>query len=97
MTIYKGYTAEIDRDEETGVFHGRVSGIQDIVTFEGKTLEEAEREFSRSIDAYLRFCREIDWEPNPPTVQTVQKVPQTGRLRFAPPPAGQPNSINIVS
>lgn len=94
MTIYKGYTAEIDRDEETGVFHGRVSGIQDIVTFEGKTLEEAEREFSRSIDAYLKFCREIDWEPNLPT---VQKVPQTRRLRFASPQAGQPNSINIVS
>jgi predicted HicB family RNase H-like nuclease len=67
MLTYKGYTAEIREDVDAGIFHGQVLNIKDVVTFEGRTPEEAQLEFYRSVDAYLTFCQEIGQEPNQPT------------------------------
>lgn len=64
---YKGYAGKIvDYDEETGLLHGRVLGIRDVVTFEAKTIEEAIGEFKKSLDVYLAFCAELGQEPAKP-------------------------------
>jgi predicted HicB family RNase H-like nuclease len=36
MIEYKGYTGVIEFDPSTDAFHGRVVGLQDVVTFEGQ-------------------------------------------------------------
>ena len=63
---YKGYTAAFEYEPRERVFHGRVQGIRDIVTFEAPTLPELEREFRISVDVYLECCAEDGLTPNPP-------------------------------
>jgi predicted HicB family RNase H-like nuclease len=63
---YKGYTTILKRDPDSRIWYGRVSNIQDMVTFEAKTQTAAEEKFRKSIDAYLSFCQILGQMPNPP-------------------------------
>jgi predicted HicB family RNase H-like nuclease len=63
MMEYKGYTGQITTvDENQGLFHGRVDGLIDVITFEGRTPEEIVQAFRDSVDDYLDFCR-MEKEP----------------------------------
>lgn len=66
MMTYKGYTASIEVDVEAGILFGRVLDINDVVTFKGKTVEEARKEFQNSVDDYLAFCEDLGEEPDKP-------------------------------
>jgi predicted HicB family RNase H-like nuclease len=66
MMNYKGYTAKVEFDDEAMIFHGEVIGIRDVVTFQGRSVEEIEKAFSESVDDYLDFCKERGEEPNKP-------------------------------
>lgn len=66
MLTYKGYSGQIEVDTEAGLLFGRVLGIRDVITFKGKTVEEAVQAFQDSIDDYLEFCQERGEEPNKP-------------------------------
>lgn len=66
MMIYKGYTASIEVDVEAGILFGQVLGINDVVTFKGKTVDEVCQEFHKSVDDYLAFCAELGEEPDKP-------------------------------
>jgi len=63
MLKYKGYTGVVQFDEEAMIFHGNVVGLRDVVTFRGSTPTEIKKEFKRSIDGYLDWCRELGQEP----------------------------------
>lgn len=64
---YKGYTGHIvDFDEETGMLHGRVLGLRDVVTFEAETIPAAIEEFKKSLDVYLAFCEKQGKSPEKP-------------------------------
>ena len=63
---YKGYTAHVEVDDEDGVLHGWVDGIEDVVTFEAESLQDLEREFRISVDEYLAFCARDEVEPEKP-------------------------------
>lgn len=66
MKLYKGYTGSIEFDDEDMVFHGRVLGLRDIVTFEAETAGELVKAFQDSVDDYLAFCKERGQEPQKP-------------------------------
>jgi predicted HicB family RNase H-like nuclease len=66
MMHYKGYYGRTELDDEAGLFHGRVVGIRDVVTFEGRTVRELRKAFRDSVDDYLAFCRERGEEPDKP-------------------------------
>lgn len=66
MRPYKGYSGSIEFDDEDMVFHGRVLGLRDIVTFEAETAEELVKAFHDSVDDYLAFCKERSLEPQKP-------------------------------
>ena len=67
MMEYKGYTGRLTAvDEDEGIFHGVVTGIHDVVTFEGKSPEELVQAFHESVDDYLAFCAERSEEPEKP-------------------------------
>jgi predicted HicB family RNase H-like nuclease len=63
---YKRYYGKISVDVENGILHGTVLGIQDVVTFEGKTVPELIQAFRDSVDEYLAFCAESGREPEKP-------------------------------
>lgn len=66
MLKYKGYAATIGVDVEAGILCGKVLDINDEITFQGKTVEEAAQAFHHSVDQYLKFCREQGLEPDKP-------------------------------
>lgn len=67
MMEYQGYTGQITAlDEVQGIFHGVVYGINDIITFEGKTPEELVQAFHDSVDDYGAFCEERAEPPEKP-------------------------------
>lgn len=79
---HKGYVGKIvEVDEDTGLLHGRVLGIRDVVTFEGRTVEEARAAFLDSVDDYLAFCTEMGQSPDKPYSGTfnVRLAPQVHR------------------
>ena len=67
MMEYKGYIAgPIEFDAEDGTFSGTVSGLRDVIHFEGSTARELTKAFRESIETYLRFCSENGQEPDRP-------------------------------
>ena len=66
MMTYKGYTGFTEKDDEAGIWFGRVIGIRDVITFKAETMEQARKEFEISVDDYLEFCQELNREPEPP-------------------------------
>jgi predicted HicB family RNase H-like nuclease len=66
MMTYKGYTASLEVDVEAGILFGQVLDINDVITFKGKTVDEARQEFQNSVDDYLAFCEELGEEPDKP-------------------------------
>jgi predicted HicB family RNase H-like nuclease len=66
MMEYKGYMAEVTFDDEAQVLHGEVVNTRDVITFQAETVADLKREFEKSVDVYLRFCKEIGQEPEKP-------------------------------
>ena len=54
---YKGYNGSVLYSAEDRVLHGRVVGIRDAITYEGSDVNSLERNFKKSVDEYLRFCK----------------------------------------
>ena len=70
------YIAEVEIDEEVGIFHGRTINMRDIVTFEGKSISELKREFAKSVKVYLDWCKADGVEPEKPfTGKFLVRVP----------------------
>lgn len=63
---YKGYTAYIEFDEDSSLFHGEVLDTKDVITFQGTSVKELKKAFKDSVDDYLAFCKERDEEPDKP-------------------------------
>ena len=73
---YKGYTGTYEIDEERSVLVGWVEGLSDVITFEGRTVEELVRAFHDSVDDYLAFCAEQNRPPEKPySGRFVVRVP----------------------
>jgi predicted HicB family RNase H-like nuclease len=66
MLKYKGYVAAIEFDNEADIFHGEVINMSDIVTFQGRSIDELRRTFKESVDEYLAFCKATDRQPIKP-------------------------------
>jgi predicted HicB family RNase H-like nuclease len=66
MMEYKGYLSRIEFDDEASIFHGEVINIQDVITFQGKSVDELRKAFEDSVEDYLAFCAERGEEPNKP-------------------------------
>ena len=61
---YKDYFAKIEYSVEDNVLHGKIEGINDLVTFESSSAEEIEKEFQIAVDDYLIFCEDLGVEPD---------------------------------
>jgi predicted HicB family RNase H-like nuclease len=78
-TTYKGYTGKFEIDFDDNLISGIVIDIKDVITFHGKTIEEAVQCFHESVDDYLEFCQELGEEPDQPfsgklPYQTTRKI-----------------------
>jgi predicted HicB family RNase H-like nuclease len=63
---YNGYIASIELDEEAGLFHGEVINTRDVLTFQGRTLDDLRIAFADTVADYIDWCRERGKEPDRP-------------------------------
>jgi predicted HicB family RNase H-like nuclease len=66
MLTHKGYYGRVEFDDESGIFHGEVLGIRDVVTFEGTSVQSLRKAFRDSVDDYLAFCQKRGEAPDKP-------------------------------
>jgi len=64
--MHKGYSARIEYSDEDGCFIGRVSGIRDIITFHGESVQDIRQAFEEAVNFYLESCAERGETPNKP-------------------------------
>lgn len=74
---HKGYSAAIRFSEEDGVFVGRILGINDIVSFHGRSVDDIRKQFALALDSYLSDCEEMGKDP---------ERPYSGKLNVRLPP-----------
>lgn len=53
---YKGFIASVHYSSDDEVFFGKIEGINDLVTFEGDSVEELKTAFSDSVEEYVGLC-----------------------------------------
>lgn len=63
---HKGYAARVEFDAEDRIFHGRIAGIRDIVSFHGESVKELLAAFEEAVDDYLETCEKLGQQPNKP-------------------------------
>ena len=63
---YQGHQAAVTFDEEADIFHGEVVNTRDVITFQGRSVDELRTAFKDSVDEYLKFCEERGREPDKP-------------------------------
>ena len=63
---YNGYHAVVTFDEEVGILHGEVIDTRDVITFQGKSVDELEQAFRASVGEYLKICEERGRVPDKP-------------------------------
>lgn len=67
---YKGYRGQYVYDAEAGIYHGDVVLLSDVVTFQGRSIEELKQALAESIEVYLEFCAEKGKVPEKPHSST---------------------------
>ena len=63
---YNGYHAVVTFDDEVGILHGEVIDTRDVITFQGKSVDELRQAFRDSVEEYLKICAERNREPDKP-------------------------------
>lgn len=75
MMRHEGYEAAVEYDDDAGLFHGEVVNLRDVITFQGRSVEELREAFAGSIADYIAFCRNRGEDPEAPySGQLVLKV-----------------------
>jgi predicted HicB family RNase H-like nuclease len=60
---YKGYIGSVAYSEPDKVFYGKLEGIDDLVNYEGESVQELTSAFHEAVEDYLIFCEEHNCKP----------------------------------
>lgn len=55
---YKGFTGSVRFSAADEVFHGKLEGITDLVTYEGNSVDELKKAFKEAVEDYLELCKD---------------------------------------
>ena len=76
MMEYKGYIGHVEFDADAEIFHGEVINTRDVITFQGKTVEEIKLAFRDSVEDYLEYCAKLGQQPEKPfTGKFMLRIP----------------------
>lgn len=76
MLEHKGYIGIVEFDDEANIFHGEVVPLNDVITFQGTSVEEVRTAFVESVEDYLAFCTERGESPEKPfSGQFIVRIP----------------------
>ena len=84
ILTYKGYQGSFEYDPDADIFHGDVLHLTDVITFQGRSIDELKEALAESIEVYLEYCTKKGKEPQKPFSGTfnVRLNPET-HLRLA--------------
>ena len=60
---YKGYIGTVEFSAADNVLHGRVLGIDGLISYEGDSIQNLRKDFEEAVDSYLKMCSEEALEP----------------------------------
>lgn len=60
---YKGFLGSVHFSADDDCFFGRVEGVDDLVTFEGRDVEGLKSAFREAVEDYLVLCKESGKTP----------------------------------
>jgi len=73
---YKGYIGHVEFDDEAEIFHGEVINTRDVITFQGKSVNEIKQAFRDSVEDYLEYCAKLGQQPEKPfTGKFMLRIP----------------------
>ena len=59
---YKEYIGSVHFNAEDEIFYGKIEGIDDLVTFEGKSVDKLKKAFQKAVEDYLETCKRYNKE-----------------------------------
>ena len=60
---YKGFVGFVEYDANAKIFHGKIIGLKDPITFQGNSVKELEKAFRDSVEDYLTSCQKRGEKP----------------------------------
>ncbi len=66
VITYRGYMGSVHYSAGDEVFYGKIEAINDLILFEGRSVQEIKKAFHEAVDDYLETCRQMKREPNKP-------------------------------
>jgi predicted HicB family RNase H-like nuclease len=95
---YKGYSGTVEYSEEDNCLYGKVIGMnKNIISYEGKTIEELKADFEAGIDLYLDSCNERGVKPQKPFSGTLNiRIPSEVHSQLALKAQMSGRSINAI-
>jgi predicted HicB family RNase H-like nuclease len=66
ILTYKGYQGSFEYDPEADIFHGDVLHLNDVITFQGRSIDELKAVLAESVEVYLEYCAKKGRAPEKP-------------------------------
>jgi len=57
ILTYKGFIGSVNYSADDHIFFGKIEGINDLVTFEGASVDELENAFQEMLNLHIEDCR----------------------------------------
>jgi predicted HicB family RNase H-like nuclease len=95
MMSYRGYKGYFEYDGKADIFHGQVIGIKDVITFQGRSIDDLKVALKDSIDDYLEMCEQEEKSPDKPfSGKFSLRLPPEVHSKVAQAAASDHKSIN---
>lgn len=66
ILTYKGYQGGFEYDPDADIFHGEVLHLNDVITFQGRSIDELKTALAESVEVYLEYCQGKGRSPEKP-------------------------------
>lgn len=63
---YKDFEGSIETSYEDRIMFGKILFINDLIMYEGNSIDELEQSFHEAVDSYLEFCDKHEKRPDKP-------------------------------
>jgi predicted HicB family RNase H-like nuclease len=60
---YKDFIGSVHFNADDDVFYGKIEGIDSLISFEGKSVNELKESFEQAVDDYLDICEQTGKMP----------------------------------